>query len=1062
VSGALIQLKSTRTLVRASAGSGKTYTLTIEYLARLLLGEDPGAILATTFTKAAAGEIRGRVLERLADAAVDEEALERLSGEVRGVLEGASRVTIDRARMEAMLRELVDQAPRLSIMTIDSFVSRLASAYGFELGLAPGWRMIDEEEDAVLVDDAIANAIDEAPVEEVVELLRDLHKGRTGSGVHRALVDAVRSGHAAYVSTIDRPEAWEAIGVVGTPMRAETLGWLAESLRAWEIPTNKDGSESKPWRKAFESLAAMIDDGDWAGMLSSGLLVKAAEARISGETPTYSKKVFDDGLVEALSPLLDHAAHELSAAHLARTVALRSLLARFDGVYTREKIRRGTLTFSDPTRMLMQAKVMDDLEHLYFRIDGALRHVMLDEFQDTSMSQFALLEPILDEMLSQLDDSRSTIIVGDVKQSLYAWRDAEPMLMHGLDRRWTLEEKPLTKSWRSAQTVLDCVDGVFSGITGNAALLGDDDAGLDAAALWAGYPEHESARDEMVGLATLRVVERDEDQKEHDALLDGCADRVRALAELDDGRTIAVLVRSGKHIAPMIARLSAMGIHASEERGNPLVDTPIVAAVVSALTLATDPGNSAARRFVATTPLGALLGIALGGEDRGAAAGALIRRRCADDGIARVVIGWIPELAGSTDERGLARLGQLAALADTLAREGRGSIRELLREVETKRVQEPGRGGVRVMTIHKSKGLEFDSVVIPLHSKAWQLESKNVLTRREHPLGEIDAVTRYPDATMRLVHPGLRAIHGSALAIALNEELCCLYVAMTRARSTLDLLIAPVEPDSKGNVKLRRNARDVVRTALAPEDECQEPGIVWSDGEDVAIAHGVEQDHERPRVRLRVEDRGSRAYEIEAPSVADRVSGASLLGLDPDRRRAISMGELIHKGFELVEWIEDVDGLDECMIAGHIGDDSERAMIAARVVARALGSEPVRRVLSREWFARSHGNLDEAHALREHPFAARTPDGRFVGGRFDRIVLGVCDGRVIGCEIVDFKSDSVPEGWDQSTLDAMAAAHAAQMRSYRDAAAAMYGLDPDSIACTIVFTGAPGCAPVAL
>lgn len=1060
MSDALIQLGSTRTLVRASAGSGKTYTLTIEYIARLLLGEDPGAILATTFTKAAAGEIRGRVLERLADAAVDDEALERLGREVRGALEGASGMTIDRARMEGMLRAIVERSPRLSIMTIDSFVSKLASAYGFELGLTPGWRMIDDEEDAQLTSDAITRAIDDASIAEVVELLRDMHSGRTGAGVQRALLDAVRSGHAAYVSTIDRPDAWDALGVVGTRMRTEALGWMAESLRAWDLPTNKDGTVSKPWASACDRLADQIDDRDWESMLRSGLLRKFAECIESGEVPTFYRKPMGDAMVEMITPLLDHVAHELSATHLARTLAMRGLIERFDRAYTREKLGRGMLTFSDPARLLMRARVMDDLEHLYFRIDGVLRHVMLDEFQDTSMTQFALLEPMLDELLSQDDPSRSTIIVGDVKQSLYAWRDAEPMLMHGLDRRWALEDRALTKSWRSAQTVLDCVDGVFSAITANPALIGDgDEAGAGAAALWAGYPEHESAKEGMLGRAMLRVVDQGEGVKEDAALLDGAAERVRALVGVDDGRSIAVLVRDGKHIAPMIARLSAMGIRASEERGNPLVDTPIVASVVAVLTLATDPGNSAARHFAASTPLGAHLGIT---RDAGGAterACALVRRRCADEGIAGVVLGWIPALAPSTDARGVARLGQLATLADTLAREGRGTIGRLLHDVERKRIMEPGRGGVRVMTIHKSKGLEFDSVVIPLRSKAWTLDPKSVLTRREDGLGAIDAVTRYPDATLRLVHSGLRSIYETSLAISLNEELCCLYVAMTRARSTLDLLIAPVRPPKKGAVKPGRNARDIVRTALAPEEDCQEPGIVWERGEDGAIAGDAGRTHVRARVRLRVGERSARGFELDAPSAPDRVTGATLLGADPDRRHAMAVGEHVHRAYERIGWFEDAD-LGDWREAIERG--GEHAPGAARIAARAMEDSGVRAVFSRDRFMADHPGLDTAHALREHPFAARIGDGRLLTGRFDRIVLGVRDGKVVACEIVDFKSDSVPENWDEATLSAMASHHETQMLAYRDAASAMYALDPGSITCTIVFTSAPGCVTLAL
>ena len=158
--------ESPHTLYRASAGSGKTHKLSSAYIARLLDGEDPGAILATTFTRKAAGEILQRVLKRLALGVVDD-------GQRRELARDTDRAVTD-ASCAAALRETLDQLPRLSIQTIDSFFHTLAAVYSFELGLPPVWGIIDEESDEALREDAIDRALDASDRNELIELLREL------------------------------------------------------------------------------------------------------------------------------------------------------------------------------------------------------------------------------------------------------------------------------------------------------------------------------------------------------------------------------------------------------------------------------------------------------------------------------------------------------------------------------------------------------------------------------------------------------------------------------------------------------------------------------------------------------------------------------------------------------------------------------------------------------------------------------------------------------------------------------------------------------------------------
>jgi len=129
---------SVRQGIRASAGSGKTYSLTGQFLRAFLNGAQPSGMLATTFTRKAAGEILGRVLQRMANSCENQEELDRLCRELQ-----LSPMECATSREE--LLRLCQSLHQVSISTIDGFFAKLLSGYNHELGVASGMRMLDGE-----------------------------------------------------------------------------------------------------------------------------------------------------------------------------------------------------------------------------------------------------------------------------------------------------------------------------------------------------------------------------------------------------------------------------------------------------------------------------------------------------------------------------------------------------------------------------------------------------------------------------------------------------------------------------------------------------------------------------------------------------------------------------------------------------------------------------------------------------------------------------------------------------------------------------------------------------
>ncbi|MBO6513678.1 MAG: UvrD-helicase domain-containing protein, partial [Phycisphaerales bacterium] len=1079
--------QSPHVIVRASAGSGKTYRLTNEFISKLFKGEDAAGMLATTFTRVAAGEILHRVLHRLSAGVVDPKEREDLARSIPD-----HEITADRCA--EVLEGLISRLHRLSILTIDSFFSRLASSHSFELGLPATYRLLSEDEDQELRERTVDHSIRESTTEELVGLLRLLQGQAVQMRTHSAIMQIIDSGYAMYLATGGDPSPWKSIQPCGQPSTSGEIERALDRFRDADLPTTQKGEVNKNWFKAQKATIEVIEKQDWQTFLDKGL-GKAIRTRDPDTgVVTYSKKEMPLPIYEELSTIFQHAVYELTMEHFQRTISTFRLLQRFDGLYRAAKMNSGMLNFDDPPRLLNDAQVTGDLEHLYYRLDTTLRHLMLDEFQDTSMPQFNLLAPILDELLSQNEEERSVFVVGDVKQSLYTWRQAEPKLLGAMIDRWeTLEEQTLSKSWRSSSVVLDAVNEIFGTLTSNIAMVNPVGAAGTASAQSANsahigkiaahnwdeqYDQHEAAKD-IPGFVSLKVAERDEesDPDPVSEVLWSCANTVAEVQTQCPGASIAVLVRQGKHIYPLLARLKKLGIDACEDRGNPLVDSPSVAAAVSMLGLIEHPGNSAALYHVRSTPLGEALGIY--SSESLFELTSRLRDRCLREGCVPMLCEWLEHCAESMDARGHQRFEQLIELASTLESEGRSDPSTLARVAQERRIEEPGHSPVRVITIHRSKGLEFDAVVLPLMDSQWQVRSGTLLSERADPLDHIQRVTITPNEVLRSIHPELQSIHEQALLKQINEELCCLYVAMTRAKRSLQMIIAEDKNGRDGiapsNLKLC--PAHIVHAAFAKDLPCKQGSTLyeadsahpWHEGLATEPQLGNSKQSPEPMV-LRVQPAkrvSAGRLNSAAPSSLGSdslISARSVLQSTNSGEDAKQFGLLVHACFELIDWFDptmhDASFLQSKLMDMGFSDDV--VTDAVNETLRTLDTPAIQRSFDQETWLADHPEACRCKIFHEHPFAVRLKIGRqdrLVQGRVDRLVIGwsAADPQSVCCaQIIDFKTDREASGLNPDELKSLAEYHAPQMEAYRAAIGQMYRLEPDRIEVDLLYTKAPG------
>jgi len=374
----------------AAAGSGKTFALSVRYISLLFMGESPSSILAATFTNKAAAEMRQRVVDSLRNLGENEAFLEAVLVET-----GLSRDELFKKQPEVLTRFLSHSA---YIVTLDSFFSGILRSASLELGLEPDFVTKTEGEDELekhFLDEVQAAGL----LSNLVKLAMDIEDKRFGK-----IFDLMQN---FYKVDPLLPKQKESTLILAKQEEA------CEALRLKMIKALTDAGAAPRCMKQYD-----------AKSIKELFAKKLFEKETVGEH-SWFKKVAN----EELEGLYAYLKIELAKwAEAKEAIVLESLFKIYD-YYRNANISTakasGVLSFDDLTyftyRLLYESI---SKEFLYFKIDSKFKHILLDEFQDTSTLQFLLLKPLIDEIFAGHGQSefKSFFYVGDTKQSLYRFR----------------------------------------------------------------------------------------------------------------------------------------------------------------------------------------------------------------------------------------------------------------------------------------------------------------------------------------------------------------------------------------------------------------------------------------------------------------------------------------------------------------------------------------------------------------------------------------------------------------------------------------------------------------
>ena len=455
-------------VVRASAGSGKTYRLVLRYLECALCDDDKrafGKILALTFTNKAAAEMKERVLEdlkHLADGGGD-----KLS-ELKKNLNLGEEVLISRAK--ALHREMLHRYSDISVMTIDSFVNRLVRTFARDLALEQDFR-IELNSDQV-IDDAVTKLLERVGVKGN-EAITELLEGFANLQIEEDKDYRVR-----------RPLNELGIAAVKETMRDVVNSFEDLSPEKFkeiskELKITTSFAENVLKEKSMAALAKInelsMEDSDFSGgtvpknlrSFSSGRIkeLKATirkhltnpESMIRKNSPNdlvlkaqelggYLMPVFL-AAIEML-PETNNGKRYLLAKKMGKRLDLMGTLSELHKEILKVQTENNIRTFDSMHNMIAQIVRNNPAPFIYERLGNRYAHIFMDEFQDTSITQWQNLVVLYDHAVSS---DNQTLVVGDGKQAIYRWRNGDYKQLMDLP---SLQGKDLGMALEDAQRSL--------------------------------------------------------------------------------------------------------------------------------------------------------------------------------------------------------------------------------------------------------------------------------------------------------------------------------------------------------------------------------------------------------------------------------------------------------------------------------------------------------------------------------------------------------------------------------------------------------------------------------
>ncbi len=552
-------------ILKASAGTGKTYRLSLEYIASLVQGIEFKDILVMTFTKKATAEIKERILKFLKEICESEEGRVEIEKNLQKIY--GDNFSFDVPKVRRIYKNIIENKDKLKIYTIDSFTNTI-----FKKVIAPylkiySYEIIDEEENKKLL----------------IKTFEKLFENREDFKLFKSfLEDNSEKNMDIYVELINNiiNQRWKMILLGKNLPKKEQLEHsptLPILDKMEEILKEVAEIKGKPFNEMIKKgCQGYFNSKERREYLKENYSVFLKENIWNG-VKVRAKKGDIDSHISELNYLYDEFRDNLGREMYNTLVIpyeekLLQTIEKIYSIYDEIKFREKRFTHTDISSYTFKYLEERELgfidengltEEFFEIIDGRLRSVFIDEFQDTSILQWRILKNILDK-------SENIICVGDEKQSIYGWRGGEKKLFENLAQIITGEEEELDTCFRSKKNIVDYTNEIFREIA---------DRSLEI------YPHNCDWKFNSVGyresdeLGSVKLLTGDENREAIEIMID----EIESNFSSNYGG-IGILARTKKTLERVAFALGERGIPYTLESDTSIVDSRGISGIYSLIT----------------------------------------------------------------------------------------------------------------------------------------------------------------------------------------------------------------------------------------------------------------------------------------------------------------------------------------------------------------------------------------------------------------------------------------------------------------------------------------------
>ena len=1001
------------TVYKASAGSGKTFTLASEYITLVVKNpQDYRSILAVTFTNKATQEMKTRILSQLYGIAHSLPDSEAYYEQVR-MKTGFSEQTI-RENAAKALSLLTHHYNEFRVQTIDAFFQSVLRNLARELNLTANLRvdLNDEQVEAQAVDELI-NSLEEG--EEVLNWIRDYIDKNIEDDKGWNVISQIKDFGKNIFKDFYKDHKTE----LDDRFSDESFfnDFITDLRERRTRILNRLNEHAKQMYKKIRD--ANLDNPNLFNRGANGLLshiIKLTKGTPSNDpTPQYVQSCIDSAekwpaskcpakeraaIIELASASLcsdlkilndyrikdwrEYQSCNLTLKHLSQ---LRLLHAISEAV---DEINKDTNRFmlSNTQSLLCTLMKDSDTPFVFEKMGAYLKHIMIDEFQDTSTIQWNNFRKLLDNCMAQVDSHN--LIVGDVKQSIYRWRQGDWKLLNNIEHEFTKEQikiEPLDTNYRSEENIIRFNNAFFKQAVLQTVKELESEGIQGATELVEAYKEIEQKpwKDNGKGCVRIKLFRYDSknasDYKQK--ILNELIENIRQL--LDQGykqKDIAILARSKTVIPDIVDSFQNIDTNVSlvSDEAFRLDASLAVNVIIEALRLLTHPHDKLTESKLVKLYQQQVIKTGKDINDLFVGENSTELKSFLPSGyidkfesLSRLsLIDLVDEIYSLFSLDSLeGQSAYVCTFYDTLneyLRDHPADIDDFIEEWEdtlsSNTIQSDEVDGIRLITIHKSKGLEYDNVLIPFCD--WELEKTNGITiwcsgdDKEKPYGELPLIP--VDYSSKMLGTVFEDDYKEEHLQNTVDNMNLLYVAFTRAGKNLFITGKKYKEKTKG-----KSERSHIIQYIIEELAKELPGAIIDDAGDngpISFEFGTlstcEERVEKGKATENPFELSPKTHKLKIETfphpVSFRQSNKShdfIKGedIDPsDAKRYIKVGNVLHQLFSTILTEADIEPrLKELEQAGIIYNDDITSRELQNKISCALSDEKVKNWFSPRW-----------------------------------------------------------------------------------------------------------------